>query len=320
MGILADSHYLDQLGQRFDYSLNELAEKLYNFKTGKNTKLFHYTSSKSLENILKENELWFSDSTCLNDKSEGSYYIELFYDYFKNFNNGESEFSRFKEEVLDSIHLENETFFHAKNFSKTAERMKYFICSLSLDDDSLPMWNYYTKNHDKIGYNLCFNKSNIVNSIKESLKQKKIKYYNVESIKVLYDKNKQNNFLKECILLTYGKWKEANIYGMFVIADLVELLIRLKFIFKHPSFKSEKEVKLVISISEDDFNKQINKKILKIRTQNNEIVPYLSLAFDNSLKEIKASPLTPNYMSVEYLLKYYGYKNVKIEKSEIPLR
>ncbi len=121
-------------------------------------------------------------------------------------------------------------------------------------------------------------------------------------------------------MLTYGKWKEANIYGMFVIADLVELLIRLKFIFKHPSFKSEKEVKLVISISEDDFNKQINKKILKIRTQNNEIVPYLSLAFDNSLKEIKASPLTPNYMSVEYLLKYYGYKNVKIEKSEIPLR
>ena len=323
--MIVNFHYIDKAGNNFVDLLNNLAVSLYNFGIAKNTRIFHYTPHSSLENILKYDSLWFSDSTFLNDKTEGLYVAELFYGYLDELNIHEELFPKFKDEIRRYIRLNDNKFFYAKTlngeFSKTSPESKYFICSFSLERDSLSMWNYYTKTSNKSGYNLSFLNSKLYKSITNSLVQKGFNSVSLNIYKVLYDKKKQKHFLKGILLLTYEKWKESEFSRQYILADLADLLYNLKYIFKHSDFKMEREIRIVIQVTEKEFQDHLKKGVIKIRTTDYGFVPYIDLSFNKTdLKSITASPLTPNYSSVNNLLKFYNYKKVLVDKSNIPLR
>ena len=323
--MIVNGYYKDKNGNYFIDELFDLAKKEYNCTIGKSTQVFHYTSPQGLENILKTSSLRFSDSECLNDKTEGRYFSDLFYSFLDDLFVNEADFPKFKAQILEYVHLNENKYFCAKSigheYSITSPKCKYFICSFSLQRDSLSMWNYYTKNNNKSGYNLCFTKAKLKKSIIDSMQQKTFDSAGFDIYKVLYDAKKQKHFLKSIILFTYEKWKETKLYGEYIIGNLATLLFKFKYIFKHPDFMAEKEVRIVIELPEDEFKKQISNGTVKVRCSDYGFIPYMDLSFNKTdLKSITASPLTPNYSSVNNLLKFYNYKNVLVDKSNIPLR
>lgn len=112
----------------------------------KNTKaksIFHYTSIGGLQGILSNKTLRFTNIKYMNDKDE----------IFAG---------------LDSILKELEPSDENRNKLCSAfmnNGTQTFVCCFSLEDDSLPMWNYYTKEVNNQGYNIEFDNEKLIESI-----------------------------------------------------------------------------------------------------------------------------------------------------------
>ncbi|MBM6841918.1 hypothetical protein H6A03_10285 [[Clostridium] spiroforme] len=112
----------------------------------KNTKkkpIFHYTSIAGLEGILKSKKLRFTNIKYMNDKDEIIAGIDSFVKTFK-----------VSEEIKEQLY---------KGFND--DGIQRFVCCFSLEQDSLPLWNYYTKDINNNGYNIEFDHKKLVESI-----------------------------------------------------------------------------------------------------------------------------------------------------------
>lgn len=127
---------------RIDYS------RLQNSKLSfhRNTKarpIFHYTSIDGLEGILEHKTLRFTNIKYMNDKDE----IFAGLDSMAKACNASNE----EHERLRSACMNNGA--------------QTFVCCFSVEADSLPMWNYYTKEVNNQGYNIEFDDKKLVESI-----------------------------------------------------------------------------------------------------------------------------------------------------------
>lgn len=114
------------------------------FKKGlKSKSVFHYTSIGGLQGILSSKTLRFTNIKYMNDKDE---IIAGLDSMAKACNASEKE-----RDNLCSAFI--------------SHGMQTFVCCFSLDDDSLPMWNYYTKEINNQGYNIEFDDKKLVESI-----------------------------------------------------------------------------------------------------------------------------------------------------------
>lgn len=104
--------------------------------------IFHYTSVSGLQGILGNKKLFFTDIRFLNDTKEILTGLESFITSF----NISTQKDRFYKLINDM----NES---------------YFVCCFSLDGDSLPMWNYYTKEPNNQGYNIEFDDKMLIENI-----------------------------------------------------------------------------------------------------------------------------------------------------------
>lgn len=107
--------------------------------------IFHYTSVNGLEGILSKNELYFTNIRYMNDKDEISVGLHS---------------------VAKACGANQEDEERLKKLIGIDEQI--FICCFSLDGDSLPMWNYYTKDSTNKGYNIEFEAKSLVESILKS--------------------------------------------------------------------------------------------------------------------------------------------------------
>ncbi len=129
--------------------------------------VFHYTSPDSLVEIINAKQLWFSRFDCLNDTGEGKYIQEIYarvLDKLRSENQIDGDFLNKVEGVKPSYCR----FFRqpGKQGTKSDDGVtvyegfdvttKPYICCFSKEDDSLPMWNYYSKNGSYEGYNIGF--------------------------------------------------------------------------------------------------------------------------------------------------------------------
>ncbi len=105
--------------------------------------VFHYTSIGGLEGILSSKTLRFTNIKYMNDKDE----ITAGLDSMVSACNGSLELKKQVEEAFLSSELQT------------------FVCCFSLEKDSLPMWNYYTKEVNSQGYNIEFDDKKLVESI-----------------------------------------------------------------------------------------------------------------------------------------------------------
>ena len=89
----------------------------------------------------------FSNKTDLNlnEVIEELIKEDMFFDKFKNLDIENYYFTIFEEEGIIKFHK--------------ISNPEIFVISLSLDEDCLPMWNYYTKNNIGEGYALSFYKN-----------------------------------------------------------------------------------------------------------------------------------------------------------------
>ena len=117
--------------------------KLSFHKHTKTKAIFHYTSIGGLEGILGYKKLRFTNIKYMNDKDE---IIAGLDSLAKVCNVSEEEREQMRSAFI--------------NYG-----MQTFVCCFSLDEDSLPLWNYYTKEINNQGYNIEFDDKKLVESI-----------------------------------------------------------------------------------------------------------------------------------------------------------
>ena len=138
--------YIDRRGQaQFDHS--HLQNSKLKFQKGHRTKpIYHYTSNGGLESILRNKTLRFTNIKYMNDKDEIIAGLDS---------------------IAKDCHASEETRKQLRS-AITNLGTKIFVCCFSLKEDSLPMWNYYTKEVNSQGYNVEFDDKKLVESILRS--------------------------------------------------------------------------------------------------------------------------------------------------------
>lgn len=271
--------------------------------------LVHYTSAEGLLGILKSNKLRFTEASCLNDELEGNIIFDILKELLPQYE------TEFKDKVNQKI--EHPSF---------KDSFKCFIFSLSTETDSLSLWNYYVKNPSMMGYNLQFNNKILSKGVKDYCSNN---LDNINSIcyPVIYDKRAQKLFLELIVQNCYNQWKKEK--SDAVIKVLLGYIYALRFLFKHKAFFQEQEIRFVIYMSNEFFINELKAKdndseVIKIQARHDLIVPFIEVPFDKiALEAIGVSPLIKNKAAVEsinLLLGKYGYENVKLLHSTIPLK
>lgn len=284
------------------------------------TSLYHYTSLSTLLTILKNKKLRFSNRLYLNDSSEGRYVIKICLEKIDELWPNDSEYS--KEEFKNELHrLEA----HITN-----TQFNFFQMSLSLDEDSLTMWNYYAKGN---GTNLKFSATPLINCLKAHLHNNTLGKLAFLHGRVVYDQAKQSEILKN-LLSDFSKTKPfADEWYLFTSWAI----LNVGTLFKHPKFKDENEYRIAYNILSDIYSPNKCVSLFKDAAKNepyyievyereNMLVPYIDVDFNpNIVEEICVSPrLSSEYtidgLKLALMSNGFDVSKVKLKNSDIPLR
>ena len=273
---------------------------------------FHYTSPSGLLGILSKQNVWFSDCDYLNDSSESDYFLDVSSTVY-----GVASPSRMVENLSFRSYLLS--MFHSnyngsgrESFLRESERR--YVFSLSVDEDSLPLWNNYTKTTDATGYNIGFNIERLVKSIPLTSNQTLL------IGRVIYIRELQEELLRELFddyLQIYKKYRHS--YQRKYLYEAIEdnLLVYSVFM-KDAAFKCEDEFRIAV------FEKGAISSDLSYREKSGAFMPYIEKSIDlKSITSIMVSPTTRMDFvkrSVASMSKHYGVESLDIKNSSIPLR
>lgn len=282
-----------------------------------NDYFYHYTTIEGLRGIIENECLWATESCFLNDSSENYYYVSLI------------------TQVSSKNPLFEEVFKHLYNESYKSIFFDYnkYITSMSKSQDSLSMWNLYTKGN---GFCIKFLKQNLFNIQKHEL--------NMEIIDIVYDSEKQKENLIG-IFETYVKRlpdirdlntqldgllfdSESEEYSMLsqcygqIVVDFMNDLFKNRNSYKHPAYKEECETRIV---TEHDIAFSADKDRYKFRTTpNGQIIEFIELPINiRNIKAIMLHPFICDEVHSLGLRKYLfqnGLPDVLIYNSSIPFR
>ncbi len=291
--------------------LNKYRENFYNSIEILPKEIYHYTSSTALLSIIKNKELWFTNSRFLNDKTENRYIYLLIDEYIEQ---NKNKFCKaYCEEIkyLCNTLTKDENEFCYNLFNEN----HLYVSSFSLNQDSLGLWNYYTKSSESIGYNIIFDTEKF---LKYSNDGSLIKQYG----KVIYDKNEQLTILNNLITNLYQRFKELgdNFTGQNILfQDFAYLISEFSIFFKDKSFKQEEEFRFVWESSKNANIREYKNIFIPYLKYNIPIVGILGITISptnqSNIVELGLQQLIQNYL-------YEAERNIsyRIDKSNIPLR
>ena len=207
---------------------------------GINGLAFHYTSPSGLLGILPKKSLWFSDCDYLNDASERDYFFNVSSKIFSvSLNSTIAGNLAFRSYFTAFLHA-NHDCEGRQSLSRESERR--YVFSLSIDEDTLPLWNNYTKTADSTGYNIGFDIEKLTHSIPLDNNQKLL------IGRVIYSKSLQESLLKELLndyIMIYTKYKHS--YQRKYLYEALEDNILVYSVFmKDPAFACENEYRIAI--------------------------------------------------------------------------
>ena len=279
--------------------------------------IYHYTSSAGLKGIIENGKFRFTDRFYLNDKSEGVYILTLCIENIEHFDFLKD--SNFRQVLLKKC----------QDRIKQPQRDNFYVyqCCFSLDEDSLCLWNYYTKTEGIKGYNLKINTIDLPDKIKPKLCDKTI-YPSLHFGKVIYNKEKQIKILYKIIKLFFDYYNSNDSsYEEFVCEYLVDKIMCLGVFFKMECFKVENEFRLAFDLFlNDDNTYAVIKDKKEFYEKNGVFIPYVDIAFEKDLLiGVGVSPTLDYNASKESILRLAGsnYKNISsdtIYESKIPVR
>ena len=286
---------------------------------------YHYTSPNAFLSILNGRKVHFTDARYLNDKTEDEIVIELIKICLeKNMGKYPRVYKAFGS-IYDKKVEGNGSFINNSDY----RGMRKFVFCTSTEPDSLVMWNYYVNNGNYQGYNLGFNIEKFLKTF-DTEKSDIVDPFFVLYGGVIYrEKNQFEVIESEIRKIELLRDKDDE----YIMIQLIQFIDRYGLFFKHSKFEHEKEYRIVIEIDERCLNKngfkncfgENNKKIeYEFTTKHGLVVPYLNVTFnDDALSRITVSPLTEFAIakkSVREVFRVNGYENVKVYKSNIPIR
>lgn len=293
-----------------------------------NNIIYHYTNIKSFCEIIKNEEIWVTDSNFLNDSLEIKYIRKIMLQVANCLEENKGIYSNKSDsngELLDMF-IKVLLFTSESMYERSITAAKTFIFSLSENDDSLDLFRCYSN-----GEGIAIGFKNIMQEVFKYnfIRKNKILIFDGN---VIYDEVEQNEILKSNVLEFYNELVNTLISkNIKVINDKVhiEILNEVKSIisilcfnysifFKDKSFKSEQEYRIAFLMDSEVYN-----KFVKFRVKGDIIIPYIEMKFNRKyIEKIVLSPSNDfefKKMGIEILLKKYN-NNSLIIQSDSPYR
>jgi hypothetical protein len=251
--------------------------------------IFHYTSPASFEKILfskAEVELFASRYDCVNDTQEGKYIINIYGDVVEELHKAEKKISDEAYRTIRSILPGNEMLIPKYKGGECVrarnEKCDMYICCFSTDGDSLPMWNYYSKNDKYQGYSIGIEGQPAIDSLNSFLSGANVKWY-----EVVYDEQEQKDLIKNFLseLLEYYTPARKPSIQETIACQLNEW----SMIFKNPCFEHEKEVRMVLYLPKD---KEHEHYTIEYRQKDMFMIPFTRFHLSKDcVTSVRISPL-----------------------------
>jgi len=275
--------------------------------------IYHYTSPNGFLDIIKENKLWFTRYDCLNDYTEREYIFDVFKSVCEKLVETKQISKKLYDDIID-LEIDKKEFlpYYDDSLYYGEFESEYYICCFSRDRDSLPMWNYYSKDNRYEGYNLEFS-SDIIDYLRNKNRKCSMKVFDV-----IYDKQEQEKRIGGAILKLEDIIDKNNKKSFK--RELAEFIKTYAFVFKNPCFQHEKETRIILIIPKEGNSFYP----IQYRNSNGCIVPYVEYEFDkDSMTGVTIGPLINAEIAektVWRMLKDNGYLSDNIVKSKVPIR
>lgn len=274
------------------------------------SKLYHYCSVESMFNIIKSKSLWLSNSGQMNDSKESTW-IEQHFEFIKKL-------------IPENLH----THFFPKTFQMYDEnkQIPYIFC-LSQEKDLLSQWRAYSQD----GRGVCIGFStNYLKTPNKSPWPSSDPNITLGILPIKYNTKHQMDELELIIWdMIPVNQKEVMYWGALRIY-LAMTLKNLSLTYKNPSFREEKEWRIIHTPFEDEYTKDIKSdkmlSELKYRVSNDKIVTF----YEYSLEKIFNNKLIPEIIlgaksnidipELELFLKANGLEGTKVLRSKSTYR
>lgn len=292
--------------------------------------MFHYTSIYGFNSILFSNKehitLWASRYDCLNDMSEGNIVKRIFKDVCDEMNyNG--EFNEGMYDLMSNVKMTKTALlmYSVDDMIKvTRPECERFICSFSKNNDSLAMWNYYSKGNKYEGYNLGVWSREVLDSLNKEYDDVDVGFH---VYPIIYSKQEQKEKIRSLLLHLQDIYTPGDENSVrYIISNK---LWDWSLTFKSEFFQHEEEVRIIVDVAKRTKNGITEKRPLDIKYRNNAgyIIPYIEIKLDKfvlnyaSFGPLQCDEVQKNAQKeiLKEMLYNGGYGPV-IECSKIPVR
>lgn len=245
-------------------------------------KKYHYTSPEGLKGIMETRTFFFTDSQFLNDFREKININDELHEFWKT---SRKQYKKEFRELLYKIRVEEyEDSGFSYIFDHSETKCRYFVFSLSTDNDSLTMWKYYTKNNSYNGYCVGLFDIALTDEWIDG-----ISGVTVISSKVEYYSQDKQRIIQTVVDRLYTIWKS------YEFSDLLNEKIQKEFrswlsvealFFKDECFADEREARYVAiapveSLCDLQYTtyKGYTYKMYDFRFVNGILTPYIKMPF-----------------------------------------
>lgn len=289
--------------------------------------IFHYTSPDAFLNILGKNkiELRFTRYDCVNDISEGND-IMLSYEKACKELLRDNEINNDFYNNICNLKIENKYLFLDSTLENgvplvSSKTYTVFLCCFSLNEDSLPMWNYYVNNNRYQGYCLGFR-----NVMIQDYEREVFSKFRIEFNKVIYSESKKIEIIKKIIKDSYYYIRYGGNTDSILSYIIPKLFREAQFVFKSECFSHEQEIRLVLKLPVENIQTDNDQEFtVNYSTKHGYIVPYVTIPFEKyCLEKIVIAPLIGGELAVntvKSMLKQRGYGDyIEVVSSKLPIR
>lgn len=288
--------------------------------------IYHYTSADGLHGILSSGILYFTDSLFLNDRSERKNFYRILRECLKGWDSplsrelAERYFGR-QGYVLRSLGEPDPS-------DRTASR--YFVLSCSEEQDSLPMWNYYTHSLHAAGYNLHFDTRRLIEVLNaQPVASALTGGEKILCRRIVYENERKAEEIRSMLRVFSDRWncRENPEERENLLYALERCFEKMSLFYKERAFSHEKEIRLVIPSGNEQIQRSPQGKgaPYQFRKVRGIQVPFLALeVLDKGtvITGVTAGPALDKEMAVRgaaYMLHHYGFpKTCRV--SSVPLR
>lgn len=210
-------------------------------------RVWHYTDSAGALGIVHSGQLWASSILALNDTEEYLYGVKLLFDLVQKVSDSRRIPTPQKDFIQEVALL----------VAGSMPYRRFFVCCASEDSDSLSQWRGYGGG---VGYavGIDVTEDGALDVLDETVPKRRPSRSEMNGMdgtflswaKVLYEPNEQEALLLQGLSLLANTPDELIGVGMMHPGSAAGVLSALTLLCKHPSFRDEREVRMIASVPE----------------------------------------------------------------------